>query len=272
MMSQSMTFDAGVNRSGYWWPDKAWTDDVRRVDLTTTQTRGAFLELNREPARYGYNGTWSWYRTIGNTNHEIKSGVLGYHSTNYVETYGYPNQQVYRYRSLPGDTDYFQRPDSVQVFEYPNNTNAGVLYNSWFANDSIDLGRRLTVNVGLRFDRYASWLPEQGNPGTGPFASPRVYPENRDFPIYNALVAARLGGVRHHRAGPRRPQGQLRPLFGGRLGRHRGRRPGGRPGQPRRHAGLHLQPLGRHHPLHPGGRRTSLRHRAKPQQRASTRS
>ncbi len=65
IMSQSMTFDVSVNRSGYWWPDKAWTSDVRKTDLTTTQTRGAFLELNREPARWGYNGSWSWYRTVG---------------------------------------------------------------------------------------------------------------------------------------------------------------------------------------------------------------
>ncbi|MEP7118431.1 MAG: hypothetical protein ABI880_12660, partial [Acidobacteriota bacterium] len=186
IMSQSMTFDASVNRSGYWWPDKAWTDDARQIDLTTTQTRGAYLELNREPLRVGWNGTFAWYRAIGSTNHEIKSGVLGYHSTNYVETYGYPNQQVYQYRSLAGDAGFFQRPDSVQVFEYPNNTNSGVLYNSWFANDSMTLGRRLTLNVGVRFDRYASWLPEQGNPGTGPFATARAYPESHDFPTYSA--------------------------------------------------------------------------------------
>ena len=27
------------------------------MDLTTTQTRGAFLELRRDPVRWGYNGT-----------------------------------------------------------------------------------------------------------------------------------------------------------------------------------------------------------------------
>lgn len=186
IMSQSMTVDASFNRSGYWWPDYAWTDDVRRTDLTTTHTRGAFLEVKREPVRWGWNGTWSWYRTLGNMNHEIRSGVLGYHSTNYVENYGYPNQQVYRYRSRPGDTDFFQRPDSVQVFEYPNNTNSGIRYNSWYVNDSVNLTPQLTVNAGIRFDRYSSWLPAQGNPGTGPFATARVYPENRDFPVYNA--------------------------------------------------------------------------------------
>ena len=186
IMSQSMTFDASFNRSGYWWPDYAWTDDVRRTDLTTTHTRGAFLEVKREPVRWGWNGTWSLYRTIGKMNHELKSGVLGYSSMNYVEAYGYPNQQIYRYRSLPGDADFFLRPDSVQVFEYPNDTNAGIRYNSWYANDSVNLTRQVTLNAGVRFDRYSSWLPEQGNDGTGPFARAITYPENKAFPTYNA--------------------------------------------------------------------------------------
>ena len=186
VMNDRMTFDASFNRSGYWWPDYAWTDDVRKTDLTTTQTRGAFLELRREPVRWGWNGTWSWYKTIGQQNHEIKSGFLGYDSTNYVETYGYPNQQVYRYRSLPGETDYFLHPDSVQVYEYPNNTNAGIMYHSWFANDSITVTPKLTINGGVRFDHYSSWLPKQGNDGSGPYATPRIIPETHGFPVYNA--------------------------------------------------------------------------------------
>jgi len=142
--------------------------------------------VKREPVRWGWNGTWAWYRTIGRMNHEIKSGVLGYNSTNHVENYGYPNQQLYRYRSLPGDTEFFQHPDSVQVFEYPNSTNAGIRYNSWYVNDSVNLTPQWTLNAGVRFDRYSSWLPEQGNPGTGPFATARIYPENKNFPTYNA--------------------------------------------------------------------------------------
>jgi hypothetical protein len=186
ILNQNMTFDASFNRSGYWWPDYAHTDDIRRTDLTTTHTRGAFLELRREPERWGYNGSFSWFRTIKDSNHEIKSGFLGYSSTNHVETYGYPNQQIYRYRSLAGDTDFFQRPDSVQVFDYPNDTNAGVGFNSFYVNDMVNLTSRLTVNAGIRFDRYSSWLPEQGNPGTGPYATQNIFPENHDFPVYSA--------------------------------------------------------------------------------------
>ena len=185
IIGNNRTFDAGFNRSGYWWPDLAWTGDVRKTDLTTTETRGAFLTQRREPVRWGYNGTYSWFTTLRNMNHEMKTGFLGYHSTNHVEVYGYPNQQIYRYRSVAGDPDPFARPDSVQVFDYPNDTNAGVNFNSWFANDMIVLSPQATLNAGIRFDRYASWLPEQGNPGTGPFAVKNLYPENHDFPVYN---------------------------------------------------------------------------------------
>jgi hypothetical protein len=186
ILSQRMTFDVGFNRSGYWWPDYAHTDNIRETDLTTTYTEGAFLELYRKPIRWGYNGTWSWFTNIKNMNHEIKSGFLGYSSTNEVETFGYPNQQIYRYRSLPGDTDLLARADSVQVFDYPNFTNSGVNFNSWFVNDMVNLTPRLTLNAGIRFDRYGSWLPEQGNPGTGPYATRNIYPENHDYPVYNA--------------------------------------------------------------------------------------
>jgi hypothetical protein len=46
----------------------------------------------------------------------------------------------------------------------------------------------MTVSVGLRYDRYASSLPEQGNPGTGPFATKNLYPKRNDFPVYNSWV------------------------------------------------------------------------------------
>ena len=186
IMSNSQTFDVGFNRSGYWWPDYAWTDDLRKIDLTTTETRGAYLEVYRKPIRWGYNGTYSWFTKVHDMNHELKTGFLGYSSTNYVEQYGYPNQQNYRYRSLPGETDYFLHPDSVQVFDYPNYTNSGIKYNSWFGNDMITLTSQLTLNVGLRFDRYSSWLPEQGNPGTGPYAEKNLVPETHNYPTYNA--------------------------------------------------------------------------------------
>ncbi len=188
IISPRMTVDASINRAGYWWPDVPWTRDIRQTDLTTTRTRGEFQVTYRRPIRWGWNATWSWFRDIGGKNNEIKSGVNGHWSKAFTETAGYPdsNQQVYRYRSLPGDTNFFLRPNSVQTFDYPNTVASGVNFNSWFVNDKVTWNRKLTINAGIRFDRYSSWLPEQGNPGTGPWSVKRIFPERRDFPIYNS--------------------------------------------------------------------------------------
>src|SRR5205814_4101761 len=60
-----------------------------------------------------------------------------------------------------------------------------VNFASWYVNDKLKLNRKLTVNFGVRLDHYTSKLPEQGNPGTGPFGVRNIYPEQTNFPVYN---------------------------------------------------------------------------------------
>ena len=84
----------------------------------------------------------------------------------------------------------FTRPDSVLVYDYPNTTASGEWYNSAYFNDKITLSRKFTLNVGVRYDRYSSFLPEQGNPGTGPFATANIFPYQGEsnYPIYSTFV------------------------------------------------------------------------------------
>ena len=90
---------------------------------------------------------------------------------------------------MAGDTDFFLRPDSVQVFDYPITTDVG---------HQLPLGLRQRPHPPHEQDdgqcaacattSYSSCLPEQGNPGTGPFATENLYPETRDgFPVYRNL-------------------------------------------------------------------------------------
>ncbi|MFA5910427.1 MAG: TonB-dependent receptor [Vicinamibacterales bacterium] len=201
ILSSRATFDASLQRGGYWWPDVPWTTDVRKTDLATNNgpTRGAFLETDRKPRRWQYGATFAYFANLWGRNHELKSGYLGWRNMVETKNIGYPNQQQYRYRSLAGDPgcneaqNYdgcFTRPDSVLVYDYPNTTASGEWYNSAYLNDKITLSRKLTLNIGVRFDRYSSFLPEQGNPGTGPFAATNIYPYKgeENFPIYQSLV------------------------------------------------------------------------------------
>ncbi|MBI4471771.1 MAG: TonB-dependent receptor [Acidobacteria bacterium] len=191
IISPKMTFEGGFARGGYWWPMLPHSTDIRRTDLTTNQTRGAFLHNYQRPIKWQYNSTWSWFTDIGGTNNEIKSGFLGTWDKRFTETSGYPNQQLYRHRSTAAEANagnYFSRPDSVLVYDYPNFNSDITYYTSWYINDKVTVNRKLTLNAGLRFDRYSSALPEQGNPGTGPFATKNLYPERHDFPAYNRFV------------------------------------------------------------------------------------
>ncbi len=196
IINPKQTFDASVNRGGYWWPDYAWTDGIRKTDTTTGINRGPFLTVYRRPIRWGWNATWSNFSTIAGKSNEIKTGINGYWSKSYTDQFGYPssNQVIYRYRSLSGEIDpnkpetfntsAFLHPNSIQTVDYPNFTASGVNYESWFINDKITMSRKLTANVGVRVDHYSSWLPAQGNPGTGAWSAKNFIAELRDFPVY----------------------------------------------------------------------------------------
>ena len=103
ILSSRATFDASLQRGGYWWPDVPWTSDVRKSDLSTTAVRGAFLETDRAPRRWQYGATVAYFANFWGKNHELKTGYLGWRNIADTENIGYPNQQQYRYRSATGD-------------------------------------------------------------------------------------------------------------------------------------------------------------------------
>jgi len=220
IVTPRMTLDANVGRGGFWWPMNPHTTDVRRTDLTTNQTRGAYNKNYQRPIRWQEGANWSWFTDIGGMNNEIKAGFLSVWNKSFTETFGYPNQQLYRYRSTAAEANakqYFLHPDSVLVYDYPNTVASTTYSTALFFNDKVTVNRKLTLNLGLRYERNASSLPVQGNPGTGPFAIKNLYPERRDFPVYNALgprlsmvydlkgdgkIALKLGYGRYPSGGP----------------------------------------------------------------------
>ncbi len=128
---------------------------------------------------------------------------MGWRDTSYTINFGYPYQQAYVYKSLSGETcpsgnicsTFFQHPNSVVVSDTPNNNVQGGNYRAAYFNDKITMSRKLTLNLGVRYDWAGSFLPPQGNDGTGPFATKFLIPAetgvtNPDgsfapFPTYN---------------------------------------------------------------------------------------
>ena len=203
IVSPTMTIDALASRGGYWWPSYPWRNDgssgdpfsdVRIQDRNSGEIRGGNASTVRRPVRWQWGGNFSVFGDIGDTSHELKTGYQGswgYQSA--TDQVGYPNQQFYRYRSSDADEAagmYFNTPDSVILYDYPNFSKNGESYDSWFINDKITVNRNLTLTVGARFDRYTSWLPEQGNTGVGPWAFEALFPAKGpdQFPIYSSIV------------------------------------------------------------------------------------
>ncbi len=192
--SPTTTLDVQVSRGGYWWPSIPWTSDVSIQDRNSGEIRGGYLETNRRPVRWQWNFNFSKFGDLGSTSHELKTGyhgTWGYSSA--TDQVGYRNQQFYRYRSTDAEEAmgmFFLNPDDVRIYDYPNFSKNGESYDSWFLNDKVTINQNLTISFGVRWDRYTSWLPEQGNSGVGPFATARIFPAQGpdQFPVYNSIV------------------------------------------------------------------------------------
>ena len=242
IINSKTSLTAKISRGGYWWPAYAYgvpdgqgvevnqlingqlvmrrlpTVDwlgvknvgVRVTDNTTNATDGGFNSNYSLPIRWQESADLSRFANIRGKNHEIKVGYLGWWDQDYTLTYGYPYAQSYTYRSTSTDTcpngeicsNYFKIPYRVTVTDHPNRNATVSLYRSAYANDKITWNRKLTLNVGLRFDWATEYLPKQGNDGTGPWArkweitEKQSYYTNRDgskspFPVYS-LFSPRL--------------------------------------------------------------------------------
>ena len=69
--------------------------------------------------------------------------------------------------AYPGDVLHVLRngtPIEVYLFQTPSRSESGLWTYSVYANDSWRVRNRLTLNLGLRFDRYRVFLPEQAHP------------------------------------------------------------------------------------------------------------
>ena len=194
IISPKMTATAQIARGGWWWPMTAWTEDVRKIDSTTRATLGAYFHNYSRAINWNWTADVARVGTIGGKMNELKFGYHGQWHKNYVINFGYPGQAVYNYKSDKSETcpnnsicsNFFKVPDTVTLWDYPNTVSSADRWKAGFINDKLTVNRKLTVNVGIRVDHYTTFLPAQGNPGSGPFAVKRDFAARGDseFPIY----------------------------------------------------------------------------------------
>ncbi len=224
-----------IARGGYWWPAYAYPLNpgqgvqlgllsggtqplptvngvtatgtgpigVRVTDSTTKATDGGYLANYDRPIRWQWNADISHIFNIAGKANEFKGGYFGWWDKDETINFGYPYQELYTYKSLSTDvcpnsnicSNYFLHPNSVTIYDYSNTSATGSGYKGFYLNDKLTANRKLTVNVGLRFDRTTSYEPAQGNNGSMYFTSANKIPritqvQNPDgsiavFPIFH---------------------------------------------------------------------------------------
>lgn len=153
-----------------WWTNMGtnYTPDAPSTFDTVTQFwRGAgFRSNNPMPFPYSphrertqYVGSYSYYMADGpGGSHELKIGGEYVDELYQTTTFARPNGNDFLLRLANGV------PFEVVLYNTPFNGQADMTTLSAYVKDSWRIGQRLTANIGVRADRYVSFIPEQTKP------------------------------------------------------------------------------------------------------------
>jgi hypothetical protein len=168
-------------------------------DSATSIVRGAFgAENNTYRNRHQFYANLAYNANALGGNHDMKFGYGEIFETNGGKTDCEFNDAahssvpcvVLTYTTANGVIS----PNTIRIDNGPIPDKRNDLLNSYiFAQDKWTV-KKLTMNLGVRFDRYHAWYPTSSNPGTGPFANATFFStvqntyQRRDMPVLNMLV------------------------------------------------------------------------------------
>ena len=140
---------------------RAGVDTPTRFDRASRVWTGSAARADRRPRnRWQYLGSLTYYP---GGDHAIKTGVQLYretHGTGQASHDGGNFQLQYEGANL-FDSGMAGNPSRVVLYNYPVDPTNRVDVNSAYVTDEWRVTRRLTANLGLRFDQYSSYVPEQ---------------------------------------------------------------------------------------------------------------
>jgi hypothetical protein len=193
VLSDNMFFETRVGQFKYEWPNFRYTEAPAYQDISTNLVTGG----NRDgwfniPERNQWHGSMSYFRDNWGGSHNFKLGGELLHETfTYLRGEGVDGV-------VPGDVIHYLNngvPQEVDLFQTPSNSENGLWTIGAYIQDTWRVSNRLTLNVGVRLDRYRSFLPEQQGPPVGRFNTVQLqFPAQNNLFTWN-LPAPRLGAT-----------------------------------------------------------------------------
>jgi Carboxypeptidase regulatory-like domain/TonB dependent receptor len=158
VLSDKAFFEVRAGKAGYDWPNYRHAETQAYVDRGTNEVRGGNREWQQDRQRAQVLGSFTWFQEGWAGSHSFKFGSEAFreirrdHRGNAEKTLFVNDVQHVYNRAAPIE---------VFLFETPSRNDSRLKTTSLYANDTWNVSSKVTLNLGLRFDRYRHYLPEQ---------------------------------------------------------------------------------------------------------------
>jgi hypothetical protein len=133
----------------------------RRVDNASANTAGAINPSRANPRRYQLEPTASYFLdNFLHANHQLKFGYVYEKETGRDENYagiGGVQQLTYNSTGLPD----FSTPFRVTINNSPRVQLNAMIHSGLYLTDQVKVHKRVTLNIGVRWDRYRSYYRDE---------------------------------------------------------------------------------------------------------------
>jgi hypothetical protein len=175
VVSPTFFFNTRVAAFGYNWPNLPYGGNGELNDNLTLRLRdqqsgniaGSDTPTRNDRRRSQFDWTGTWFRdNWAGGNHSLKFGTVSELEGQMFREEGLVGHYRTHYNSTGRD---FQTPYRVQIYNTPQDSADWTWHHGAFVNDQFQKGR-VTLNVGVRWDYYSSYWPDEPIPD-GPFRS-----------------------------------------------------------------------------------------------------
>ena len=193
VISDSTFAEVRAGQFRYVWPNTRYTDAPAYQDIGNNVVSGGNRDgWFRTPSRNQIAGSMTYFKGGWAGDHNFKIGGEWFRET-FTDERGRDGVG-----SVPGDIIHILNngaPSEVYLFASPSISEQGLYTLGSYLQDTWRMNSRLTFNVGVRFDHYRAFLPEQEGPPVGRFNATQVsFPAINNVRTFNHVVP-RIGMV-----------------------------------------------------------------------------